>query len=301
MHDPPTPHANGRPDTEIIKIECNENEWTRWKFAFAIPLGQSSSITIPSSCEARLLAMDGIWRTSVPGEPTDTFSVTNAGRLDLAIKCSSTTQFIWKTTVRNLAIDVIVNPTFAESDATPFGPDKKPWKPIFAYDMESSLEGEVFRTHTVQGAVDGIIWDGVSRSINTEPFDPPHLEYDKIYQFYIQHPAVPDGRLHPIHLHVYPMQIEGKIENGQLVPGDCAGSNNLLPYKRGEFYDTVLSPDSCVVRFRSRGMGGQVMLHCHMLAHEDGGAMIWVQVNGGPDSAAKENPPVEPIPCPEII
>jgi FtsP/CotA-like multicopper oxidase with cupredoxin domain len=305
MHDPPTPNANGKPDTiRVLEVPLIENQWTRLRIAVAIPLGQSSSIYIPAPCEARLLGMDGMWISSLPAPPADTFSLANAERAEIAIKCPSSVQMVWKTTVRNLNVDIKVSPNYGvPSEDTPFGPggEGSTWSPIRPHDMESCLDGPVYKSHTVQGAVDGIIWDGVSKTINVEPFDPPKLEYEKIYQFIIQHPQVPDGRLHPIHLHVYPQQIIGRWENGAIVEGDCAGSNNNLPYKRGEFYDTILSPDSCVYRFRTRGMGGQVMLHCHMLAHEDGGAMIWVQVDGGPDSAAKENPPVEPIPCPENI
>jgi FtsP/CotA-like multicopper oxidase with cupredoxin domain len=252
--------------------------------------------------------MDGMWLNSVPGPATDTFSETNAGRLDIAVKCPSTiasTQFTWKTSSGNLPVDITIKApagtkkkSTSKSTDTPFGPDGGPWKPIRPWHMETTLDGPVERTITVQGAVNGIIWDGAAKSINDDPFVAPVLFYDKIYEFIITHPVVPDGRIHPIHTHIYPMQIYGKIdpETGKPLVGDCSGGTNLSPYKHGEFYDTVLSPDQCIVRWRSRGMGGKVMLHCHMLAHEDGGAMIYFNVEGGPDSYGIV-PPVEPIAC----
>jgi hypothetical protein len=70
---------------------------------------------------------------------------------------------------------------------------------------------------------------------------------------------------HPFHLHLYHQQV---------VSG--CGSSHLA----GEYYDTISAADgaACTVRFVTRTHAARVMLHCHVLAHEDAGAMGWIHV-----------------------
>jgi hypothetical protein len=71
-------------------------------------------------------------------------------------------------------------------------------------------------------------------------------------------------------MHVYHMQIAP--------PGGCGGM-----YENGEYFDIISSQvGDCKVRFKLLDYGGRVVLHCHILRHEDGGTMGWVNVTGGP-------------------
>jgi FtsP/CotA-like multicopper oxidase with cupredoxin domain len=326
VHDntsPDLPYAvnGGKPTSYSI----TGDRWTRLRMAFAVLLGYSSSVTIPSPCEARLLAIDGMWISSVPGPATTTFGVSGAGRLDIAVKCPSNipggkTQITWASTGK-LVLDFVVTP--GSGTETPFDSTGRSWSPRRPYHMETTIGTTPTRIFDIKGDVDGVWWDGTSKSINKPSTTPAaHLQYDKIYQLNIRHdlttPKWDAGHRHPIHLHVYPMQIIGPIDilTGVVTPGDCASytdhlpSGTLLPsYKQGEWYDTIFTTDFCAVRFRTRGFNGAVMLHCHMLIHEDGGAMILIRVDeknsitgdAGPDSANLINPPVVPITCPAII
>lgn len=56
-------------------------------------------------------------------------------------------------------------------------------------------------------------------------------------------------------------------------PGGCGA------HKEGEFYDT-LSSGSCKVRFKTADFGQRMVMHCHVLSHEDNGAMTWMNVVG---------------------
>ena len=72
---------------------------------------------------------------------------------------------------------------------------------------------------------------------------------------------------HPFHLHVYHVQAL-KTDNG---------------FEEGEYYDVVSSKMS--VRFdlnstSSTVYNGRTILHCHILSHEDRGAMGWLDVTG---------------------
>jgi FtsP/CotA-like multicopper oxidase with cupredoxin domain len=70
---------------------------------------------------------------------------------------------------------------------------------------------------------------------------------------------------HPFHLHLYHQQIVGGC-------GDA--------HVDGEYFDTIAATDGseCLVRFVTRTHAARVMMHCHVLAHEDAGAMGWIHV-----------------------
>ena len=73
---------------------------------------------------------------------------------------------------------------------------------------------------------------------------------------------------HPFHLHVYHFQALSDV-------GD---------FEAGEYYDTIAANGS--VRFdlnaaTSSPFEGRTIMHCHILEHEDRGAMTWMDVVGG--------------------
>lgn len=63
--------------------------------------------------------------------------------------------------------------------------------------------------------------------------------------------------------------------------------SNCGPLDNGEYYDTVADypggggVSNCKVKFKMQDVGGRVVLHCHILRHEDLGAMGWINVIGG--------------------
>ena len=72
-----------------------------------------------------------------------------------------------------------------------------------------------------------------------------------------------NANAHPLHLHIFPMQ----------VVGTCPG------HVTGEYYDTLMTnavSTDCRVRFLTANFVGRVMLHCHILPHSDTGAMSWI-------------------------
>ena len=105
--------------------------------------------------------------------------------------------------------------------------------------------------------------------INGNSFDPEvslagTWDYDSIQEW-----TISNSGAHPYHLHVYHMQAVGS---------GCDGG----VHDQGEYYDTISAPSNCVVRFHMIDYGGSVMMHCHVLKHEDNGSMTWVDVIGGP-------------------
>jgi hypothetical protein len=106
-----------------------------------------------------------------------------------------------------------------------------------------------------------------ARSINGSKFDAdtPTLTVPATD---LQEWTIKGATNHPFHLHVYHMQTQT----------DCGA------HEAGEFYDTVAA--NCDVRFDLNSATalvheGRTIMHCHILAHEDQGAMGWADVVGG--------------------
>jgi hypothetical protein len=82
----------------------------------------------------------------------------------------------------------------------------------------------------------------------------------------IQEWSIKGATNHPFHLHIYHVQVQD----------DCG------PYEAGEYYDVIAG--NCDVRFEmgaAEAFEGRTILHCHILEHEDQGAMGWMDVIGG--------------------
>jgi FtsP/CotA-like multicopper oxidase with cupredoxin domain len=74
---------------------------------------------------------------------------------------------------------------------------------------------------------------------------------------------------HLFHLHIYHMQV--------VMQGGCG------QHKEGKWYNAILGGSGlCTVQFCTINYEGRVVVHCHVLSHEDNGAMGWVSVTGGP-------------------
>jgi suppressor of ftsI len=84
----------------------------------------------------------------------------------------------------------------------------------------------------------------------------------------VQNWTIKGNTQHPFHLHVYHFEAV-----------NCSGA-----FEPGEYYDTLSDP--CDVRFdlnaaTSTVFDGKAVMHCHILDHEDQGAMGWLDVVGG--------------------
>ncbi len=106
-----------------------------------------------------------------------------------------------------------------------------------------------------------------ARTLNGTAFDHDvptfTLPADKVQEW-----SVSGNTQHPFHLHVYHFQAQ-----------NCSGS-----FENGEYYDTLTS--ACSVRFdlnaaTSTVYEGRTIMHCHILEHEDQGAMGWLDTVGG--------------------
>jgi hypothetical protein len=232
------------------------NEWQHWRLLLADRDAKEKVVGVGANCEVELLARDGVWRTTAPRTlPTNQISITGASRVDLAVRCSDdSTLTVGGQTVATIAIDGAGDP-----GPNPFAADGvSSWSAIRP-DYLRDLSGATgVNTETVRMGARTV--NGSKFDVDTPTFT---LPADAVQEWDLRGAAQ-----HPFHLHVYHFQAEG-----------CGGD-----FEDGEYYDTMSS--NCVIRFdldaaTSTPYDGRTIMHCHILEHEDQGAMGWLDVNGG--------------------
>ena len=92
-----------------------------------------------------------------------------------------------------------------------------------------------------------------------------------------------DGFTHPIHMHVIPFQtINTNVESTAGTGGFDQNNVDDNWHMDGDYYDTFYFAG--VIRFQPTTFGGTLVYHCHILHHEDEGAMDVSYLNGGCDA-----------------
>jgi FtsP/CotA-like multicopper oxidase with cupredoxin domain len=249
----PTWTVNGKVDSNVC---MPANEWQHWRTLIADRDAREKTITVGANCEVKLMARDGVWRTTVPKDlPTNSVTMTGASRADLAVRCSDDS---------TISIDNQVVATLYADDSLPPNSSASPYdngatweldRPGYLRDLRVETPGN-FETVSM-GA----------RTINGSKFD-INVPTFQLNVGAVEEWTIKGARQHPFHLHIYHMQMMT----------DC---NN---YEAGEYYDTIAS--NCDVRFDLNPSSavvydGRTIMHCHILEHEDQGAMGWADIMGG--------------------
>lgn len=230
--------------------------WLHWRVLLADVDARLKNLSIGANCETKLLARDGVWRTTAPKDlPTNEISLTGASRADLAVRCTGDSSIaVDSSTVATIVVAGSANPgphPYAADGVSTWSAER----PSYLRDLSNET---------------GVNTEAISmgaRTLNSEKFDPNTptftLNADAVQEW-----SLSGATNHPFHLHVYHMQAFG-----------CGGD-----FEDGEYYDTIAS--NCDVRFDLNAAtgspyAGMTIMHCHILGHEDRGAMGWVDVIGG--------------------
>lgn len=236
-----------------------QNEWQHWRVLVADRSATDKTFAVGSSCELALLARDGVWRTSVPKIlSTKSITLTGASRADFAVRCSNdSTLSINGTTVANILVSGAGNTTVGPYSSGASGSTWSAKRPVYLADLRA-VSTSLLHPETIRMG---------ARTLNGKAFDENvptlTLSSDKVQEW-----SISGNGQHPFHLHVYHFQAQ-----------NCSGD-----YENGEYYDTMTS--ACTVRFDLRAttgtaFEGRTIMHCHILEHEDQGAMGWADVLGG--------------------
>lgn len=245
--------VNGKVNGDLL---IPPDTWQHWRILLADADARPKTLEFGPEFEVVLLARDGVWRTQAPKTiSTNSLELTGASRADVAVRLSANSSIsVDGETVANVVLsgtpDTSVHP-YAE-DGVSMWSAKRP-----AYLRNLTDVANVHQEKISMGA----------RTINGEKFDRSNplftLTADEVQEWTIK-----GATQHPFHLHMYHMQV-------------VVGSGE---YEEGEFYDTIAA--NTVVRFdlnaqTSSVYNGTTIMHCHILEHEDQGAMAWANIEGG--------------------
>ncbi len=234
------------------------NEWEHWRVLLADRDAKTKTVSVGPACEVALMARDGVWRTVAPKNlPTNEINLTGASRADLAVRCNGNSDIsINGTVVANVVADA----------GLPSNPDVGPYDPNNAVDGTwSALRPSYLRDLRGELVAANETVNLGARTVNGSKFDIDIATFD-VATAGVQEWLVKGATNHPFHLHIYHMQMNGAC-------GD---------FEDGEYYDTVAA-NGCLVRFDANPQTasvyeGRTIMHCHILAHEDQGAMGWANV-----------------------
>ena len=246
-------NVNGTVDGNVC---MPANTWQHWRLLVAAADVKAKDVTVGDNCEVALMARDGVWRTMVPKDlaaDNNTMSLTGGSRADIAVRCTGdSTLTVGTTVVANIYADDTLPVGAGHPYATDGVSQWASFRPSYLRDLRNE---PVTNFETVSMG---------ARTINGSKFD--ILEPTFITQADgVQEWSVSGATNHPFHLHVFHFQAQT----------DCG------EYEAGEYYDTIAA--SCDVRFdlnpqTSTVFDGKTIFHCHLLDHEDQGAMGYMVV-----------------------
>uniref|UniRef100_A0A7S1BK18 Plastocyanin-like domain-containing protein n=1 Tax=Corethron hystrix TaxID=216773 RepID=A0A7S1BK18_9STRA len=272
----------------------NDSEWYRMRILFVntdqyvsgaymnFKDGEGDSSV---KCDVHAIAHDGIFRFRVPAKKSETnqFYLSSSTRLDIAIKCqgegSSDVEVDgqWVATIKMQDPSVISEISASKPNATPFVDGIHEWnskRPSYLRDLLSLTPHDIMTLDVYETSINEISYNKDTPLCNQRGKD---FTYGTVNEWTVT--GTKSG--HPLHVHMYPMQI---ASNG------CGEEHDI-----GEFYDTVEvmngfgveSSEECKVRLHFINIAGHTLMHCHILQHGDQGAMAFFNVVGGPIQPSK--------------
>jgi len=148
-------------------------------------------------------------------------------------------------------------------------------------DATNSMSMEMTVTGDISTDVHSISWNGESESMTNERLVQLHtdmLHYPAMAEMQVgtvQELKVTGVHEHPMHIHVNHMQITEMTSD--------ASENGY--FQVGDYHDTLLLPslgmhDSVKVRMQLDVFTGKMVVHCHVLTHEDEGMMAYINISG---------------------
>ena len=249
------------------------SEWQHWRVLLADADARMKTLEVGPECEVALMTRDGVWRTEAPKPlPTNAIELTGASRADLAVRCSAdSTISVDGKPVASVIVDGNLPPN-SNPDAGPYDVGGTIWsalRPSYLRDLRNEA-----------GPINSLTVSLGARSIGGDKFDKDVPTFT-VPAGDIQEWLIKGANNHPFHQHVYHVQ-----------PNGACGA-----FEDGEYYDT-LAAGNCLVRFdlnpaTASVYEGRTIMHCHILAHEDQGAMGWTDVLGGTPPPAFPDPTIQ--------
>lgn len=236
------------------------NTWQHWRMLLADRAANIKTLEFGPGCEVMLLARDGVWRTMAPKDLTalnsNQLELTGASRADIAIRVSGPSSWI-----RINGTDVATIHIDGTSDTS-----VHPWD-TDGSSLWSAIRPDYLRDLRNETNVNFESVKMGARTINGSKYDHANPNIS-LTATQVQEWSITGAVQHPFHLHIY--HVQALADDGD--------------FEAGEFYDVVSAKMS--VRFdlntaTTTPYDGRTIMHCHILSHEDQGAMGWLDVDGG--------------------
>lgn len=244
-------------------LEVPLDTWQHWRVLLADRDAKAKDFSIGSACEIALMARDGVWRTEVPKPlPANSLSLTGASRADLAVRCSGPADI----SVGSQQVASVVIKGAADPGPSPYDGGVLTWtsnRPVYLQDLRSATVTNAETINMGARTINGSKWDH-------------HVPNFTLSNTGVQQFRLKGATNHPFHLHIYHVQVQG----------------NCGDFEDGEYYDVVAG--NCTIRFNltpETSYEGRTVMHCHILEHEDQGAMGWADVTVAGAMLAPEFPP----------
>lgn len=232
------------------------NTWQHWRILAANRSDGSVTLSWGAGCQVMLLARDGVWRTVTPkAMTTNSIVITGASRVDVAIRITGNSTF---------SVDGGIAASITSSGTPDPGPNPYASDGISTW---SAIRPNYLRDLRGLSPVHLETLSMGARTINGKKFNPSTPNFT-LQANQIQEWNLSGNSNHPFHLHTFHLQVL-----------TSSGS-----YEAGEYYDVLTATGAA--RFdlnaaTSTPYSGMGMMHCHLLDHEDQGAMGWMNVIGG--------------------
>lgn len=243
------------------ELSMQPGEWQRWRIVYANWLSDKLDFTfINSSCEMQLLAKDGVYIADFP-RAVNLLPIPTAGRADIMVRCPDSGTHIIQDFENKTLVTVSVSGSTVESENLE---EWTPDYPAYMTDLTSTTVTEDCSCVTDVGVCEN---DDNRFCLNKIPYDPD------VYMHTVKFGSLVERNLeglknHPYHQHVYPFQLVGGV-------GALPDADENVYFKTGDWHDVVMIGTNRPVktRYRADVHDGVVMVHCHILTHEDHGTM----------------------------
>mmetsp|Transcript_65892 Transcript_65892/g.190086 ORF Transcript_65892/g.190086 Transcript_65892/m.190086 type:complete len:631 (-) Transcript_65892:210-2102(-) len=279
----------------LPKLTLPENTWYRLRMVYA-SVEQRSEILLKdgsenggATCEFQLLAKDGIYLHTAP-RSVSRLVLASGSRADVAVRCScqfslmmaatgTCKAWLWYNTFWQPQSDIGSPDTFDVSSdyLMSFVVERAPRpivqlpvfqvrRPCYLVDLrhatiEAANKHELFLHQTYPMSIEfdgqGEIWQ------HKTPAPLGELPVGTLQEWRIS-----GVDMHPAHMHIIPYQIMHISDSEYYQPGD--------------WHDTI-SPAAAhevTVRLNLDTFTGMMIMHCHILEHEDNGMMGWFKTVG---------------------
>jgi len=322
-----TDAQNSNLDTNVFLVNgqlgpsmtVSSHAWYRLRMVYAA-VEQTLELTIvgDATCQTQLLAKDGVYLNTIPRAVTTIYLFPGA-RSDIALACTCTTYPCTSRLESNAGggrrlqqmggggggpgtgggdvvtvsvMEIIVTDSGAAS--TPSLPTTTLQRPCYLANLQSATVANANKgTLALNGAGRKVEWNGQGTSMTYQAIHAnsgtmstwPALASFAVGSIY--EIAVTGAGGHPLHLHINPYQIFDLDAN--------AGGGGY--FQVGDWHDTLMltaGGNQLTVRMNTDTFTGKMVIHCHILEHEDEGMMAWLQVTGTEGTTYSGNKQLDP-------